>query len=203
MHTVFITYANAGTVLLFIRYSFVPTCLPLSSCSSVRVSITSTLVVLLQTPDPWNDSESFSILLSPFSPGLWVVILLMFIAVSVLFYVIGRFSPYEDHAFVGKAATYEGLTLINSFLYVFSSLTFQGSYLYTALSPSKVLIFTQLPHLYTAPSSSKVLIFTQLPHLPRFLSLHSSLTFQGSYLYTALSPPKVPIFYTDPSPSKM
>ncbi|XP_070213010.1 glutamate receptor-like [Littorina saxatilis] len=91
--------------------------------------MSSGLRILYKVPDPWSEREAFSILLSPFTPGLWVVLLLMFIATSVFFYVIGRFSPYEDHAFVGKAATYEGLTLLNSFLYTFTSLTFQG---YTA-----------------------------------------------------------------------
>lgn len=91
--------------------------------------MSSGLRILFKPSNPWTDSDSFSILLSPFTPGVWVVLLLMFVAVSAFFYVIGRFSPYEDHAFVGKAATYEGLTFVNSFLYVFSSLTFQG---YTA-----------------------------------------------------------------------
>ncbi|KAL8620768.1 hypothetical protein ACOMHN_043811 [Nucella lapillus] len=91
--------------------------------------MSSGLRILYKPSNPWTDSESFSILLTPFTAGMWVVLLLLFLAVSVAFYLIGRFSPYEDHAFVGKAATYEGLTLTNSFLYVFSSLTFQG---YTA-----------------------------------------------------------------------
>lgn len=82
--------------------------------------------VVVQVPDGQSENEPIAMLLMPFTVGLWVVILLMFIAVSVLFYIIGRFSPYEDAQFVGKAATYEGLTLVNSFLYVFSSLTFQG-----------------------------------------------------------------------------
>nr|KAG5690968.1 hypothetical protein BaRGS_027287 [Batillaria attramentaria] len=82
--------------------------------------------ILYKVPDSSSIGEGFTVLLAPFTAGLWVLIFLMFIAVSVIFYVIGRFSPYEDHAFVGKAATYEGLTFINSFLYVFSSLTFQG-----------------------------------------------------------------------------
>lgn len=87
------------------------------------------LRILYKIPSSWTEGEPFALMLTPFTVGLWIMVLLMFIAVSVLFYVIGRFSPYEDHAFVGKAATYEGLTLVNSFLYVFSSLTFQG---YTA-----------------------------------------------------------------------
>ncbi|KAL8612349.1 hypothetical protein ACOMHN_020168 [Nucella lapillus] len=92
--------------------------------------MTAGLRILYKAPDPWSGGdESFGILLSAFTPGLWVMLLLMFLGVSLLFYVIGRFSPYEDHAFVGKAATYEGLTLLNSFLYAFTSMTFQG---YTA-----------------------------------------------------------------------
>ncbi|XP_076435387.1 glutamate receptor 2-like [Babylonia areolata] len=87
------------------------------------------LRILYKVPSPWSGGEAFGILLSPFTPGLWIMLLLIFTGVSLLFYVIGRFSPYEDTAFVGKAATYEGLTLINSFLYSFSSMTFQG---YTA-----------------------------------------------------------------------
>ena len=70
--------------------------------------------------------NSSTVLLSPFSPGLWFLLILLFIAVSTVLYIIGRFSPYEDPAFVGKAATFEGLTLLNSFLYSFSSITFQG-----------------------------------------------------------------------------
>lgn len=92
--------------------------------------MSSGLRILYKVPSAQTAGDpSFTVLITPFSPGLWVLISLMFVAVSVLLYVIGRFSPYEDHAFVGKAATYEGLTLINSALYVFSSLTFQG---YTA-----------------------------------------------------------------------
>ena len=84
------------------------------------------LRILYKQPDPWNESAPFMLLLRPFTPGLWVVIVILFAGVSVLFFVIGRYSPYEDDQFVGKAATYEGLTLYNSFLYAFSSLTWQG-----------------------------------------------------------------------------
>lgn len=88
------------------------------------------LRILYKAPDSKSGaSDSFGILVSPFTPGLWVMLLLMFIGVSLLFYVIGRFSPYEEHGFVSKASTYEGLTLLNSFLYSFTSMTFQG---YTA-----------------------------------------------------------------------
>ncbi|XP_076453751.1 glutamate receptor 1-like [Babylonia areolata] len=100
-----------------------------SSVDFTQPIMSSGLRILYKPPDPWSDKESFAILLAPFTAGVWVLLLLMFVAVSVLFYLIGRFSPYEDHAFVGKAATYEGLTFVNSFLYSFSSFTFQG---YTA-----------------------------------------------------------------------
>ncbi|PVD18748.1 hypothetical protein C0Q70_21299 [Pomacea canaliculata] len=86
------------------------------------------LRILYKIPSSWTEGEPFALMLTPFTVGLWIMVLLMFIAVSVLFYVIGRFSPYEDHAFVGKAATYEGLTLVNSFLYVFSSLSSKVGY---------------------------------------------------------------------------
>ncbi|RUS84383.1 hypothetical protein EGW08_007845, partial [Elysia chlorotica] len=72
-------------------------------------------------------------MLKPFSAGLWILIILMFVVTSLALYAIGRFSPYEDVAFVGKASTFEGLTLSNSFLYVFSTLVLQG---YTAAPKS-------------------------------------------------------------------
>ncbi|XP_041348748.1 glutamate receptor ionotropic, kainate 3-like [Gigantopelta aegis] len=91
--------------------------------------MTAGLKILYRQPAGWTNNAPIMLLLRPFTPGLWVVIILFFAGVSVLFFIIGRFSPFEDDQFVGKAATYEGLTLFNSFLYTFSSLTWQG---YTA-----------------------------------------------------------------------
>ncbi|XP_005102071.2 glutamate receptor ionotropic, kainate 3 [Aplysia californica] len=82
--------------------------------------------VLYKIPDSWNPQENTVTLLKPFSPGLWVLIVFMFLLTSCSLYAIGRFSPYEDVAFVGRTATYDGLTLPNSLLYTFSTLLWQG-----------------------------------------------------------------------------
>ncbi|ESO85920.1 hypothetical protein LOTGIDRAFT_130108, partial [Lottia gigantea] len=87
------------------------------------------LKILYKPPNPWANGEPLTVLFTPFSPAVWFMILLVFFGISLFFYAVGRFSPYEDCSFVGKASTYEGLTLINSLLYTFSSLTWQG---YTA-----------------------------------------------------------------------
>ncbi|KAK3746334.1 hypothetical protein RRG08_049738 [Elysia crispata] len=89
--------------------------------------------VLAKIPDSWHPGRAMVTMVKPFSAGLWVLIILMFVVASVALYAIGRFSPFEDVAFVGKSATFEGLTLSNSFLYVFSTLLFQG---YTAVPKS-------------------------------------------------------------------
>uniref|UniRef100_A0A0B7ALY3 Ionotropic glutamate receptor C-terminal domain-containing protein n=1 Tax=Arion vulgaris TaxID=1028688 RepID=A0A0B7ALY3_9EUPU len=89
--------------------------------------------VLYKIPDSWHPGEAMVTILRPFTPGLWVLIVFMFVLASSGLYIIGRFSPYEDIAFVGKTATYDGLTLANSLLYVFSSLVWQG---YTAAPKS-------------------------------------------------------------------
>ncbi|CAL1533987.1 unnamed protein product [Lymnaea stagnalis] len=88
---------------------------------------------LYKIPDSWHPGEAMVTLLRPFSPGLWVLIVFMFVLASLALYIIGRFSPYEDIAFVGKTSTYDGLTLQNSFLYTFSTLVWQG---YTAAPKS-------------------------------------------------------------------
>ncbi|CAG5114856.1 unnamed protein product, partial [Candidula unifasciata] len=89
--------------------------------------------VLYKIPDSWYPSEAMVTILRPFSPGLWVLIVFMFVLASGALYMIGRFSPYEDIAFVGKTATYEGLNVTNSMLYIFSSLVWQS---YTAAPKS-------------------------------------------------------------------
>jgi ABC-type amino acid transport substrate-binding protein len=89
--------------------------------------------VLYKIPESWHPSEAMVTILRPFSPGLWVLIVFMFGLASASLYIIGRYSPYEDIAFVGKTATYDGLTVANSLLYVFSSLVWQG---YTAAPKS-------------------------------------------------------------------
>ncbi|KAK6194497.1 hypothetical protein SNE40_000122 [Patella caerulea] len=87
------------------------------------------LSILYKPPDPWANAEPLTVLFTPFTPGVWVMVAVVFIGISLFFYGIGRYSPYEDCSFVGKSSTYEGLTLFNSFLYTFSSLTWQS---YTA-----------------------------------------------------------------------
>lgn len=89
--------------------------------------------VLAKIPDTWHPGRAMVTMFKPFSAGLWILILLMFVVTSFALYGIGRYSPYEDVAFVGKTATFEGLTLPNSFLYVFSTLVLQG---YTAVPKS-------------------------------------------------------------------
>ncbi|XP_055868244.1 probable glutamate receptor [Biomphalaria glabrata] len=89
--------------------------------------------LLYKIPDSWHPGEAMVTLLRPFSPGLWVLIIFMTVITSLVLYAIGRFSPYEDIAFVGKTSTYEGLNVPNSFLYTYSTLMWQG---YTAAPKS-------------------------------------------------------------------
>ncbi|KAH9513873.1 hypothetical protein Btru_031614 [Bulinus truncatus] len=110
----------------------------LTSSLATQVSVSQPIMhsgyrLLYKIPESWHPGEAMVTLLRPFSPGLWVLIIFMTTLASVMLYIIGRFSPYEDIAFVGKTSTYEGLTMQNSFLYTYSTLMWQG---YTAAPKS-------------------------------------------------------------------
>ena len=96
--------------------------------------MTSGLKILYKPPSPWANGEPLTVLLTPFTPATWFMIVLVFVGIALSFYAIGRLSPYEDCSFVGKASTYEGLTLFNSMLYAYSSLTWQGKLIVISIS---------------------------------------------------------------------
>ncbi|KAK6176143.1 hypothetical protein SNE40_014482 [Patella caerulea] len=89
--------------------------------------LTSSSRLLVKKPEmQW---EGLGILAKPFTHELWFFILLAIIIVSVLFYLISRLSPYswlkklpeKDRRFA-----VDTFNLKNSFLFVFSTITWQG-----------------------------------------------------------------------------
>ncbi|XP_046328740.1 glutamate receptor 4-like [Haliotis rufescens] len=84
------------------------------------------LKILYKRPTDWMNSEPLFILLSVFSPGLWIVVLLLVAAITALLHVIARFSPLEDASLGEKKRENAGLTILNSFLYTFSVLGWQN-----------------------------------------------------------------------------
>ncbi|XP_046573006.1 glutamate receptor 4-like [Haliotis rubra] len=84
------------------------------------------LRILYKRPTDWMTNEPLFVLLSVFTPGLWVVVILLIAAISALLHVIARFSPLEDASLGEKKRDNEGLTIFNSFLYTFSVLGWQN-----------------------------------------------------------------------------
>ncbi|XP_067670126.1 glutamate receptor-like [Haliotis asinina] len=56
------------------------------------------LRILYRPPDPSSNQEPWYILLSPFTAGLWVVIVVMWLVIGCVSYAIVKFSPLEDNS---------------------------------------------------------------------------------------------------------
>ncbi|XP_046572951.1 LOW QUALITY PROTEIN: glutamate receptor ionotropic, kainate glr-3-like [Haliotis rubra] len=52
--------------------------------------------ILYKKPTTSTYNQSFSSLLSPFTTGLWFMILASFVVASLIFFAIGKLSPYEE-----------------------------------------------------------------------------------------------------------
>ncbi|KAL5004946.1 hypothetical protein ScPMuIL_018402 [Solemya velum] len=90
--------------------------------------------ILIKIPASWNSIQSVFILMAPYRAEVWVIGLLMFVAVSVLFYVIGRYSPSEN------PRDRDGLDLNNSFFLSFSAFMLQGYHTIPRSVAARVLI---------------------------------------------------------------
>lgn len=85
--------------------------------------------VSLLVKKPYKLDMGLGYLVRPFSTDYWILLLIAIVLVGFLFFVIGRFSPYEwikvadekDHRGAKNA-----FSLRNSYLFVLSSLTWQG-----------------------------------------------------------------------------
>ncbi|XP_071085830.1 glutamate receptor ionotropic, kainate glr-3-like [Haliotis cracherodii] len=83
--------------------------------------------ILYKKPTTSMYNQSLLILLSPFTTGLWFMILASFVVASLIFFAIGKLSPYEelqDNPHVGDDIPLT-TTLINAFVYTISSFMHQ------------------------------------------------------------------------------
>uniref|UniRef100_A0A0B7B4D5 Ionotropic glutamate receptor C-terminal domain-containing protein n=1 Tax=Arion vulgaris TaxID=1028688 RepID=A0A0B7B4D5_9EUPU len=91
-------------------------------------SFLSDSVVLLVKKPGWSDL-GLSYLVRPFSADYWVMFLVVLFLIGIVFFIIGKFSPYEwgnvaaDRDFRGAKNSF---TLRNSYLFAFSTLSWQG-----------------------------------------------------------------------------
>ena len=85
--------------------------------------------VRLLTRKPETPVPGLGLLVEPFATEQWFAILIAFLLVSILFVIIGRFSPYEwTHVVPGKdtRGARHSFGLRDSFMFTFSTLTWQG-----------------------------------------------------------------------------
>ena len=74
----------------------------------------------------------------PFSPQVWLAILIAYILVSLLMFVIARVTPYERHASREGEGQDSKLTLSNAFWYTLTGFVFKSSNINPRVSKSKL-----------------------------------------------------------------
>lgn len=81
--------------------------------------------ILAKTPQGLTVSKFF-MLLQPLSAGVWITALVGYVVVSLALYVIWRWSPFEWGSVPTERDVRDSFNLHNSFLYVFSTMLWQG-----------------------------------------------------------------------------
>ena len=78
---------------------------------------------------PLAQTTPLATLLYPFSVGVWVLLLVAFLAIGALLYIIDRFSPYGWQRIAGSSDKRHGrqsFNALNSYLFAISTLSWQG-----------------------------------------------------------------------------